>query len=114
MDNVDVVLSQRSIPVKRKDIRPIVAPITTIGWSRMRRRRKKPPNVSVFPPAIIVSISYYKTGKDEEKIYGKITVVYEIYCRFTTGKLKTFKNVIPHNKKGCHASQSVKKWIMRL
>ena len=49
MDNVDVVPSQRSIPVKRKDIRPIVAPITTIGWSRMRRRRKKPPNVSVFP-----------------------------------------------------------------
>ena len=47
--SVACVPSHRSMPLRRNDAAPITAPIHTIGWRRIRRRRKNPAKVSVFP-----------------------------------------------------------------
>ena len=60
-------------------------------------------------PAVIIRIAHNKTGKQKEKIHGKITVV---HCLAETVSGMCFKNMKDNHHNSRHTTQSIEYGVM--
>ena len=65
-------------------------------------------------PSVVVGITDNEAGKYEEEVYCQISVVDGCDQCSSSGKGESFEDVIEYDQQGGYASQSVKKFIVRL
>lgn len=62
-------------------------------------------------PPVVVGISYYESGEDEEKVHGEISVIDNLLCRSRGICLKKMEKNHQHR---CHPAQPVENLVAGL
>ena len=67
-----------------------------------------------FAPTVVVGIADDEAGEDEEEIHGQVAMVDDGDEGASGGEGQSLEDVVEHHEQGCHPTQSVQDFIMRL